>query len=228
MTHLKRSGMPKFWPLARKRVRFASVPVPGAHPKKESLPLNVVVRDIFKLCETNKEAKKIIKNKELVVNSKEITEERLPVGIMDIVTVKQNKKSYLVIPSKKGFDFRELTERQIDEKYSKIIGKRLVKKGLQLNLHDGRNILLKKEDSKKYHIGDTIKTSLKTNKIVEIVPYKVGEDVLIIKGKNRGVKGKLKELIIKKDMYGQRAKVEINKEDKLFMKNLIFVVPKGF
>ncbi len=219
--------MPKFWPLVRKKKRFAFVPIPGPHPKKECFPLVIVVRDIFKFCETGREAKKIIKNKEILVDGKEITEEKLPVGLMDILTIKKTKENYLVLPAKKGFEFKKIDEKEANSKYCKITGKRILKKGLQLNLHDGRNILLPKEEKDKYKVCDTLKISLKTKKIENVIPYKKGADVLIIRGRNRGVEGKLKEIIIKKDLQGQRVKVEINREDKLFKRDLIFVVPKG-
>lgn len=238
--------MPKFWPLARKKIRFAPVPIPGPHPKRESLPLVVVIRDIFKLCGTGKEAKKIIKNKEILIDGREITEEKFPVGLMDIFTIKKKKESFLVLPSKNGFEFKKISEKDAENKYCKIIGKRMLKKGMQLNLHDGRNILLPKKEKDKYKVCDTLKISLKTKKILGALHYRKGEEVLIIKGRNRGVKGKLKEIILKKDLQGQRVKVEIDKADtrfsekngasfrknrnecKIFKRDLVFVVPKGF
>lgn len=228
MPHLKRQEMPKFWPLERKKKRFAFVPVPGPHPKKECLPLAVVVRDIFKLCESGKEAKKIIKNKEILIDGREITEEKFPVGLMDILTIKRKKENFLVLPSKKGFEFKKISEKEGENKYCKIIGKRILKKGLQLNLHDGRNLLLPLEEKDKYKVCDTLKISLKKKKIEKVIPFKKGADVLIIRGRNRGVKGKLKEIIIKRDLQGQRVKVEINKEDKIFKRDLVFVIPKPF
>jgi small subunit ribosomal protein S4e len=228
MPHLKRSEMPIFWPLPRKKKRFAFVPSPGPHPKKECIPLAIIVRDIFKFCETGKEAKKIIKNKEFLVNLKERTDHKFPVGLMDILTIKKLKENYLVLPSKKGFEFKKISNKEANFKYCKIIGKRLLKKGLQLNLHDGRNLLLPKEDKDKYKVGDTIKLNLKTKKIEKVYPYKEGADVLIIRGANRGVKGKLKEIAIRRDLQGQKAKVEIEKEEKIFPKDIIFVIPKDF
>ena len=101
-----------------------------------------------------------------------------------------------------------------------------MKKGLQLNLHDGKSLLLREED--KYMVGDTIKLNLKTKKIEEVYPYKENADVLIIKGRNRGVRGKLKEIVIEKQLQGQRAKVEILDEEKLFPRDFVFVIPHNF
>ncbi len=235
--------MPKFWPLSRKKKRFAPVPVPGPHPKRESLPLVVVIKDIFKLCRSGKEAKKIIKNKEMLIDGREIIEEKFPVGLMDILTTKKKKENFLVLPAKKGFEFKKVSEKNAESKYCKIIGKRMLKKGMQLNLHDGRNIILPKKEKDKYKLCDTLKISLKNKKtlvpkdgasfvkqtnVEKVIPYKEGEEVLITGGKNRGIKGKIKEIVVKKDLQGQRVKVEINKEDKIFKRGLVFVVPEGF
>ncbi|HIE41481.1 MAG TPA: 30S ribosomal protein S4e [Candidatus Aenigmarchaeota archaeon] len=228
MPHLKRSSMPIFWPLSRKKKRFVFVPSPGPHPKKECIPLAIIVRDVFKFCELGKETKKIIKNKELLIDLKERTDHRFPVGLMDILTIKKKNENYLVLPSPKGFEFKKISDKEASFKYSKIIGKRLLKKGLQLNLHDGRNLLLSKEEKDKYKVGDTLKINLKTKKIEKILSYRERADVLIIKGANRGAKGKIKEIIVKKHLQGQRVKVEIDGEEKIFPKDFVFVIPKNF
>ena len=226
MPHLKRQEMPKFWPLPRKKKRFTFVPCPGPHAKKDCVPLAIVVRDLFRFCETGREAKKIVKNKEFLIDCREITDYRFPIGLMDILTIKKNMKNYIILPSKKGFKFKEISDKEAGFKYCKIIGKKLLKKGLQLNLHDGKSLLLREED--KYMVGDTIKLNLKTKKIEEVYPYKENADVLIIKGRNRGVRGKLKEIVIEKQLQGQRAKVEILDEEKLFPRDFVFVIPHNF
>ena len=59
MAHLKRYGIPKFWPLSKKEKVWAVKPRPGPHPKDFCIPLQIIVRDILELAETSKEAKKI-------------------------------------------------------------------------------------------------------------------------------------------------------------------------
>ncbi|OYT43463.1 MAG: 30S ribosomal protein S4e [Candidatus Aenigmarchaeota archaeon ex4484_56] len=226
MAHLKRSCMPVFWPLPRKKKRFAFAPIPGPHPKKNCIPLAIIVRDIFKLCDTGREAKKIIKNKNFLIDGREIIEEKFPIGLMDILTIKKTNENYMVIPSKKGFEFKKIDNAKI--KYLKIVGKRILKKGIQLNLHDGRNTLLPIDEKDKYKVCDTLKFNLVTKKIEEVISYKEGSDVIIIRGRNRGRRGKIKEIMIKKDLQGQKVKVTIDNEDKLFSRDFIFVIPEKF
>ncbi len=231
MPHLKRSQMPVLWPLSRKKKRFSYVVSSGAHKKKESLPLSIVARDIFKLCEIGKEARKIVNNKNFFVDGREIKDPKFPVGLMDVLTIRKGKTEneyYRVLPTKKGFDFKKLSDKEANTKYCKIVGKKLLKLGLQINLHDGRNLLLKKEEKDKYNTGDTIQLNLKTKKIEKNLPYKEKADVLIVKGRNRGIRGKLEEIIKPRGLQGERAKLRIDGEEKIFSKDFIFIAPKNF
>jgi len=188
--------------------------------------LAIIVRDVFKFCETGREAKKIIKNKEILVDLKERTDHKFPVGLMDVLTIKKLNENYRVIPSKKGFEFKKIDRDEARFKYCKIIGKRLLKKGMQLNLHDGRNLLLPKEKKDEYRVGDTLKINLETNKIEKVYPYKENSKVMIVKGANRGTWGILRRIVKRKDIHGQKAEVEIENEVKMFPKEFIFVLPE--
>jgi len=70
MSHLKRLAAPEFWPIPKKKYTWVFSPSPGPHKKEECIPLAIVVRDILKLAETGKEAKRIIKAGEVIVDGK--------------------------------------------------------------------------------------------------------------------------------------------------------------
>ncbi|MBN2095713.1 MAG: 30S ribosomal protein S4e [Candidatus Aenigmarchaeota archaeon] len=226
MVHLKRSEMPGIWPLPRKKKRFAPIPSPGPHQKANCLPLVVVARDIFGLYKTATEAKKAIKAKNFLVDGKEVIDDRFPLGMMDVLSIKDKKEHYMVVPSAKGFEFRKIDEKKAGSKYCKVMDKTVVKNGLQLNLHDGRNVLLSVEEGKKYRTGDTVKIGLKTGKIEKVYPYKEGSEVIILKGVNRGKTGKVKEILVKKDLLKPKVKIDLDGEDKIFERDLVFLVPK--
>ena len=97
---------------------------------------------------------------------------------------------------------------------------------MQLNLHDGRNLLLPKEKKDEYRVGDTLKINLETNKIEKVYPYKENSKVMIVKGANRGTRGILRRIVKRKDIHGQKAEVEIENEVKMFPKEFIFVLPE--
>jgi small subunit ribosomal protein S4e len=94
---------------------------------------------------------------------------KLPVGLMDIISIPRIKSHYRVMLNPRG----QITLKKIDEneagwKLARIVNKTLVKKGrIQLNLHDGRNILVDKDE---YRTGDAIKISLPDQKIMERYP----------------------------------------------------------
>ena len=103
----------------------------------------------------------------------------------------------------------------------------MTKKGLQLNLHDGRNVLFTVAEGNKFKVGDTVKVSFKTGRLEKSYAYKEGAEVVIVQGVNRGKTGKIKELINLRDMRKPRAKIELGGEDKIFARDLVFVVPKS-
>ena len=71
--------------------------------------------------------------------------------------------------------------------------------GVQLNLHDGSNLLVRLADSTnlqeaKYSTYDVLKVNLSTKEIIERVPLKVGNLAVITGGKNIGINGKIAEI----------------------------------
>ena len=141
--HLKRLAAPKFWKMAKKGVKWVVRPSPGPHPLKECIPLLVLVRDILKLVETADEGKKIIKRGEVLVDGKIRKDHKFPVGLFDVISIPKIGKNYRIIPNKDGLGLIEIGEKEKNKKLCKIVGKTLVKGSkIQLNLHDGKNILV--------------------------------------------------------------------------------------
>ena len=191
--HLKRIASPKTWMIDRKENTYITKCSPGAHPLNISLPLVVVIRDLLKICQTTKEVKKLLNNKEVLVDGKKKKDHRLAVGLFDIISFKETKEHYRVLLNKKG----KLTIQKIDAKEStvkpcKIIGKTMLSKNIQLNLHDGKNILAKKDF--KCKVGDTVLVTLGDYKIKELIELKKDSYVYITKGKQAGDSGVLTEI----------------------------------
>ena len=75
---------------------------------------------------------------------------------------------------------------------SKIENKTILKKGkVQLNLEDGRNILVDKDP---YKTGDTLKIQVPSQKILDHFKMEKGNTAYIIAGKHAGEVGKINEL----------------------------------
>ena len=183
--HMKRLAMPKTWPIPKKVHLWATKQTAGAHSVDSSMPAAMILRDMLKVCDTAKEAKKIVAARDLVVNGKAIKDAKAPVGLMDVVSLPKTGSNYRMILTSKG----KLTLVPIsadDAKWilCRIEGKTKVKGGkIQLNLSGGRNILI---DENKYHTGDSVKLNLEDNSIIADYPLAENAVVLVISGRHIG------------------------------------------
>ncbi len=183
--HLKRLATPRSWTLPRKTYVWAIRPSPGPHPQEWAIPLGMVLRDMLGHCDTRKEAMRIIGSRQVFVDGKPVTNNKHPVGLMDIVSFPELKEHYRFLLDGRGhFTAVSLTEKEAKWKMVRIENKTTVKGGLiQLNLHDGRNILMEKDA---YKSGDTLKISVPEQKILGHYPLAKGNSAMLIAGKHAG------------------------------------------
>jgi small subunit ribosomal protein S4e len=225
--HLKRLRIPKFWRVPKKHAKWAPKPRAGPHKQFESIPLMVILRDILKIADKGKEAKSIIKMGGVFVDGKYRKDQKYPVGVMDVVSMPRLKQQYRIVPTRKGLGLIEISVAESKKKICKIGDKTVVRGGkLQLNLHDGRNLLVDIKDSKKYNTGDSIVVELPSQKILNHVKLERGALALIIKGKNIGMLGKIEEIIVTKTKEPTKLICNVNGEKLEVIKDYIFVVGK--
>jgi small subunit ribosomal protein S4e len=196
--HLKRKPAPKFWPIHRKEAVFTVKPRPGPHPFSRCIPLVLIVRDILGAAKTRREAKKIISQGKIWVDGKVQKEERFPAGLMDVISIPEMEKAYRVLPSPKGLTLFPIEKKEeASFKLCRIENKTTVKGGhVQLNLHDGRNVLIRVKDANHpeedvFETLDTLKISLPDQEIVGHFKLAEGAPAIIIDGKNIGKFGKI-------------------------------------
>ena len=196
-SHLKRKPAPKFWPIPKKRFVWAVKPSPGPHALNTCMPLTIILRDILGFAETRREAKKIVSSEKVLVDGRVRRKDDFPVGIMDVIHIREVEKSYRVLPSPKGFVLHPIDGEEANFKLCRIENKTTVKNGhIQLNLHDGSNILIKVADPKNpvedvYRTMDVLKVSLPDKQILEHIRFKKDVFVTVIGGKNIGKNGKV-------------------------------------
>jgi small subunit ribosomal protein S4e len=192
MTHLKRYSMPVSWPVPRKKETFVVRPDPGPHPMMECLPLRIVLRDMLGYAENAKETRSILSQEKLLVDKRPRKRSRFPVGLMDVIEISQTNDYFRLTVGPKGLGLEKIPKQDAAWKLCKITGKITLKKGVQqLNLHDGRNILVKKDS---YKVGDSIQISLPDQKILKHLKLDKGSHALIVAGRNRGASGRIKEI----------------------------------
>ncbi len=195
MSHLKRQSVPKSWPIARKGRTFVVKPHFGF---SKGMPLLILLRDILKIAEDRKEVKKAIYLKNILVNGKEAKDEKEGVLLFDIITIAPIKKNYKLTISKKGkFNLEEIEEKEANYKFSKIIGRKILKgKKTQLNLNDGRNFL----SDIKCKTNDSVLVNFQKKKIEKCLPLKENSNVFVFAGKHSGTKGKIEKIDEEKKM----------------------------
>lgn len=222
MSKLKRLLAPEFWKIPKKISKWAVAPRPGPHRKFESIPMQILVRDILKLVETGKEAKRIIKSGEVLVDGKIRKDHAYPVGLMDVVSIPKIKKHYRIVPISKGLGLIEISEEESKLKMCRIENKTVVKKGkLQLNLHDGRNTLV---DKNEYGTGDSVLIEIPSQKIIEHVRMDKGSLGLIVKGKNTGKTIVINNVVVTRSREPNKVVCEIEGKKTEVIKDYVFVI----
>lgn len=194
--HLKRLASPAFWPILRKEHSWVVRPSPGPHPLSRSIPLLVLVRDILKLAENAREAKRIIFDGEIIIDGRVRKNYKFPVGLMDIVAIPKINMYLRIVPhAVKYLWYVNITKEEASLKLVRIENKTLVKGDkLQLNLIDGRNIVISRGEASKYKTLDTLLIEVPSQKITQYIPLEVNKLALVIDGRNAGRIGKIIEI----------------------------------
>ncbi len=189
MGHMKRYTMPTYWPLPRKGNKFVIRPSPGPHSATMSMPLQVILRDVLGYAHNAGEVRKILTSGKIMVDKKVRKDPGFPVGMMDVIEIPDAKGYFRVMVNRNGLYLKKIPKAQADKKLCRIEGKKSIKGGkTQANLHDSRNVLLKKDA---YKVGDSLLISLPEQKILKHFPLAKGAHALIIAGRNMGSEGRI-------------------------------------
>ena len=209
--HLKRKPATKMWPIHRKEAVWTIRPNPGPHSLSRSLPLGLIVRDMLKFAQTGKEAKNIISQEKITIDGKVRRDERFPVGLMDVISILDAKKSYRLLPSKKGLFLHPIKSSEAEFKLCRVEDKTIVKGGhVQLDLHDGTSHLLPEKDV--YQTLDVLKLSVPDRELLGHTKLTTGAPAIVTGGKNIGKYGKV--TTIEKKPNQKRRDLIVTIEDK--------------
>jgi len=210
--HLRRQEANIRWPITRKGTAYVVRTV--CDPRK-SIPLLLVMREMLKAVRTNKELKKILNRKEVLLNQRPVFDEKAVVSIFDVITIVPAKENYRLNINNKGkFIVEKIAEKDSGEKITKVTSKKLLNnKKIQINCFDGINIVT----SEKMNTNDSIVIDLKTRKILKVLPLKEGSKVEIIKGKHIGEIGKVEKV-------GEMIEVKFDGGKTTIPKNTVIVI----
>jgi small subunit ribosomal protein S4e len=183
--HLKRLNAPRALNLHRKERKWTVRPSSGPHPIETSISLGLIVRDYLSLVDTLNEAKRVISEGEILVDGVKRKNHKFPCGLMDVISIPKMKKNYRVLFDNRGkLTLVETASKDANWKLCRIENKTIVKgKQVQLNFHDGKNQIVKKDE---YKTGDVLKISFKDKKISDTFKFEKGTVSIIIGGSHIG------------------------------------------
>ncbi len=210
--HLKRFAAPKTWHVNRKKIKFITKPAPGPHSLQNGIALGALLKEILKYASTTKEAKKMMHTDEIKVDGKARKDFRFPVGIFDILEFSKTGERFRVILDKNGkIGVLKISNEEAAVKPCKIIGKKMVKGHVQLNLHDGKNITVDKDN---YKVGDTVILKLPGQELSKHIKMGKKAAIFLTGGKHIGEIGIVDDIIQNKIIYRDQKNnlIETSKE----------------
>ncbi len=143
-----------------------------------SVPVVIAVRDMLKLARTAKEVRGMIKNKALKINGRQVEDYRESIRLFNVFEA--GKPYELSLLETKKFFFQPASHK--DARLCKVVSKKLLKGNtIQLNLHDGTNVLSKD----KITVNDSIYLGL-DGKIKKHIPLSKDKESLVISGRYMG------------------------------------------
>ena len=195
-SHLKRLAMPRSWPLPRKTTIWVTRPSPGAHSLDRCMPLNLIVRDVLGRAQTSREVRFIVHNELVKVDGRICKDTRRGVGLMDVLSL-GDEHFRCMLDLNGRLRYAQISSDEAAWKIARIEGKSTIKGGkTQLNLHDGRNLIV--DDSNLYNTGDSLKIALPEQTIIEHIKFTEGVRCYLVGGTHVGEVASMKERIVKR------------------------------
>ena len=195
-SHMKRLAMPRSWPLTRKTDIWISRPLPSGHSIDRCMAIGVVLRDVLGVAKSMREAKRALATRRIKIDGRVTTNMRRGVGIMDVLTV--GDENYRCVLDNNGkLRYASIPAKEAGQKLCRIDGKNTIKGGVtQLNLHDGRNILV--DDANKYNTMDSLLLDVESQKIKKHLKFESGANCYLIGGSHVGSTAEMNEYVVKR------------------------------
>jgi len=174
-------------PIPRKGTKYVAI---ASSHRYDSVPAVIAVRNMLKLAKTAKEVRMMVNLKILKINGRVVMDKRESIKLFN--TFDAGKQYILTLLQTGKFALEE--NKNKDLRLCKVVNKTLIAKNkIQLNLHDGTNILT----NDKISVGDSVYLDL-SNKIKKHISLEKGKEVFILSGKYTGMKGKIEGIEGKK------------------------------
>ncbi len=212
--HLKRLNAPRTWKILKREKTWIARPRASGIDLDYTLPILVLFRDMIGLVHTVREMKYALMHNEIFVNGKRIKDYKHPVSLFDVVSIPKYDLYYRVVFNNGYMDYIEIPKEEANLKIGKVMKKTILpknkakdNKSIQLNLFDGFNLLTSDNN---INTQDSVLYTLDKKEIKQVLPFKEGSLVYIMRGRNEGKLGKIKKIedYVFVDVNGYEAKLK--------------------
>jgi len=226
--HQKRIAAPAISPVARKTHVWLQKPGAGAHGKQHSIALGTLLVERLHVCETQRLARKLITHGKVKVDGRNASDVKQPIGLMDIVSIADLGKHYLMLIKDGELLAMEIPAAQAQTKLCRIMDKTVLPGGrIQLHLHDGRNLLMVREEDR-FKTGDTLKLSVPKQGVQGILKLEKGATCYIHQGRHSGQTAQLDGIVDREGSRRAEANLSYDGHKLITLKDYLFVVEPGF
>ncbi len=217
-SHMKRLTMPRSWPLTRKTDIWVQKPNPGGHSDEMCMPLGLILRDVLGLAQSQREAKRMVASRKILVDGRIETDVGRGVGLMDVLTVGED--SFRCILDQNGkLRYRSISEKEASSKLCRVMSKTTIRGGkTQIHLHDGRNIIV--EDANQYNSGDTLVITLPDQEVSGHHAFGEGVQAYLTGGSHIGTTAS----VVSRDIKRSSKPNEVQFEDFGTVADYVFVI----
>lgn len=187
---MKRIQCPKNWYLNKLTGVWAPRPSTGPHKMRECLPLALILRNRLKLALNYHETKMMCMQRMIQIDGKMRTDNRYPVGFMDVLTIQKANDHYRLLYDTKGrFTIHKIHEKEAVYKLCRVNKIAVGAKGCAYMVtHDGRTLRFPDPEIK---TNDTIQLECETGKVLRHVKFASGNVCMVKSGNNVGRVGLL-------------------------------------
>ena len=209
--HIKRLAASRYIKVSKKTSAYVAKPLPGRHSGDSSIALVTVIKEKLGLASTSRETRRIMRAGNIIVNGKEIKEEKYPVGYSDTIHMKGSGETFVVGVGRHGTFSVEKASKEIAQPF-KVIGKYKARKGKDMiRLHDGRTMAAVAGVS----VNDSVVLGADMS-VKEVLKFKEGAKCAVYKGVHAPSTGKITEISAGTSVREQSVHIKVDESGKDF------------